>query len=128
MLFRLLVQSEKAIASAPPFALTQQDVVKLFGDGFAIKQLSRENIFDSDPRWKSKGLTVCSMGWASWWYDALMNANVRKWMRTFVMDVFVIGQSDTTMSRVCVAYAVVSAACECFEDMQCFAACIDHEK
>ena len=62
VVFHVLVQSEKVIPSAPPFALTQQDVAKLFGDGFAIKQLSRENIFDSDPRWTTKGLTVCSMG------------------------------------------------------------------
>ena len=58
-LFRLLVQSQKLVPSAPPFSFTQQDVGKLFGEGFTIKQLSRQNIFDSEPRWKTKGLKVC---------------------------------------------------------------------
>jgi len=41
--------------SGPPHALTQQDVEKLFGDDFTIKHLSRENITDTDTRWRNRG-------------------------------------------------------------------------
>lgn len=76
----MLVQSDKLIPSAPPFSFTQQDVGKLFGKGFTIKQLSRENIFDSDPRWKTKGLKVCWMGGTSCLDGTCMNAYMTELM------------------------------------------------
>lgn len=41
--------------SEPLYALTQQDVEKLFGDDFTISHLSRENITDTDTRWRNQG-------------------------------------------------------------------------
>ena len=54
----LLVTLEynQALMSGPPFSVSQHDVMSLYQDAFNVKELSRINILDTEPRFRRRGL------------------------------------------------------------------------
>ena len=54
-LFLITLDYDQKITSGPPFSVTHEEVSELFS--FAkVKQVSRRNIIDKEPRFKSRGL------------------------------------------------------------------------
>lgn len=43
--------------SGPPFSVSEQEVSKLYGDGFSVEKLLVKNILQDEPRFQERGLT-----------------------------------------------------------------------
>jgi thiopurine S-methyltransferase len=53
----ITLEYQQSQMSGPPFAVTADEVGRLYAPNHAIQQLSRDDILPGEPRWRSRGLT-----------------------------------------------------------------------